>query len=313
MTNESANHKLIYNLEFPSFCKAMEIYGYRFQRVSEYQDRVKSLHHTISSFHEFQIDQNTGNHAITAVVNLPSQETRAVLPWGHQNPTPLDDILLLLSIFTCRQVFALEPEIEQGAVIVADPRDYFFGLSLRTSIPYEPKKLDEFTEYDIGFEKGINQIYQRIRDNDWLQKFGKGYFLFLFRAACRRQILETSFIVCWSIWEHLFFLHNRKWLSMENIRKLPAKDKIAFLLTEYKIKDSVEKKDRKGLERFAKIRNHLVHTGSFPNKRAHEGAELFIRVTERLVAQILGLTPSDVLGTLTKFDAFLSGEQRGFV
>jgi hypothetical protein len=256
---------------------------------------------------------NTGNHAITATVSLPFQEDKAVLPWAYQNPTALDDILLLLSIFTLRQVFTFEVENEEGAVIVADPREYLFGGLLRTSLPYEGKKIDQFIEYNMGFEKGINKVYQLIRSADWLEKFGRGYFLFLFRSACKRQILESSFILCWSIWENLFALHNRKWLSMESIKKLPVKEKIAYLLMEYRVKQKLKKKDRKGLERIVKIRNHLLHTGRFPNEQATKGAELFVRVTGHIVAQILGLTPSDVLGTVPEFEAFLYGEDRGFL
>lgn len=305
--------KRIYNLEFPSFCKEMEIYGYIFQRVPEYKERVKSLQHTISVFSEFEKPLSTGTHAITAIVDLPFKEKSAVLPWGHDNPTALDDILLFLSIFTSRQVFALEPNDNGGAIIVADPREYLFGGSLRTSLPYERKKFDEETEYDIGFEKGINKIYKKVRSKKWLDSFGKGYFLFIFREACKRQILETSFTLCWSIWEHLFALHNQKWLSDATIRKLPAKEKVSFVIAKYKIKEQIESRDKKGLERLVLIRNKLIHTGRFPDEQSKNGAELFVRITERVVAQMIGLTPSDVLGSLPGFQAFLSGEEKGFM
>jgi hypothetical protein len=305
--------KPIYNLEFPSFCKKMEIHGYIFQRVPEYKERVKSLQHTISLFSEFEKPIATGTHAITAIVDLLFEEKSAVLPWGHDNPTALDDILLFLSIFTSRQVFALEPNDNGDSVIVADPREYFFGRSLKTSLPYERKKSDEGTEYDIGFEKGINKIYKKVRNKKWLESFGKGYFLFIFREACKRQILETSFILCWSIWEHLFALHNQKWLSDATIRKLPAKEKISFVVAKYKIKEQIESKDKKGLERLVQIRNKLIHTGRFPDEQSENGAELFVKITERVVAQILGLTPSDVLGSLPGFKALLSGEEKGFM
>jgi len=305
--------KQIYNLEFPSFCKKMEIYGYIFQRVPEYKERVKSLQHTASVFSEFEKPMATGTHAITAIVDLPFKEKLAVLPWGHNKPTALDDILLLLSIFTSRQVFTLEPDDNGDSIIVADPREYFFSRSLRTSLPYERKKFDEGTEYNIGFEKGINKIYKRVRSKKWLESFGKGYFLFIFREACKRQILETSFILCWSIWEHLFALHNQKWLSDATIRKLPAKEKVSFIIIKYKIKEQIERKDKEGLERFVQIRNRLIHTGRFSDEQAKNGAELFVRITERVVAQILGLTPSDVLGSLSGFKAFLSGGEKEFM
>ena len=313
MKNQEHKQKYIYNFEFPSFCDRLDIHGYIFQRVPEYQDRIRSLHHTISRFSEFRIDKNTGNHAITTVVSLPNKEFKAVLPWGHGNPTALDDILLLLSIFTCRQVFSLEQSDENSAVVVADPREYFFGRNLRSSLEYVPIKKDEVYEYDFGFEKGINDVYRIIRKKDWLQKFGKGYFLFLFREACKRQILETSFTTCWGIWEHLFHLHNLKWLSEETIRKLPSREKIAFVLSEYKIREIIEKKDRKGIERFVQIRNRLVHSERFPDNDSHDEAELFIRVTEQIIARILGLKGSDIMGTLYKLDTFLSGEKKGYI
>jgi len=313
MKKQSQKQKVIYNFEFPSFCDQLDIFGYVFQRISEYQERVRSLHQTVSHFNEFKIDRNTGNHAITSVVNLPNKESKAVLPWGHENPTALDDILLLLSLFTSRQVFSLEQSDAKDAVIVADPREYFFGRNLRTSLEYIPKKKDEFIEYDQGFEKGINDIYKNIRKKDWLQEFGDGYFLFIFREACKRQILETSFTSCWAIWEHLFYLHNKKWLSEDSIRKLPSKEKIAFVLSKYKIKENIEKKDRKGIERFVQIRNRLIHTGRFPDEDSHDQGELFIRITEQIIDSILRLKRSDTMGTLYTLDTFLSGERKGYL
>ena len=275
--------KQIYNLEFPSFCKEMDIAGYIFRRVPEYKERVKSLQHTVSVISEFKKLMTTGTHAITAIVDLPFKEKSAVLPWGHDKPTALDDILLFLSIFTLRQVFALEPDDNGDSMIIADPRIYIFGGSLRLSLHYERKKFDEETENDIGFEKGINKIYKRVRSKKWLESFGKGYFLLIFREACKRQILETSFILCWSIWEHLFALHNQKWLSDDAIRKLPSKEKISYIIIKYKIKEQLESKDREGLKRFVQIRNKLIHTGRFPDEQAKNEAELFVKITERVV------------------------------
>lgn len=225
------NQKQIYNFEFPSFCKQIEIDSYIFQRVPEYSERVKSLQHGVSITHEFRIPLTTGSHAITSIVDLPSKEKKAVLPWGKEMPTALDDILLLLSIFTSRHVFAAEPDENGNSIIVADPRQYYFGRSLRTSLPYERNESVDGSEYDAGFENGINKIHKRVRRKKWLESYGNGYFLFIFREACKRQILETSFILCWSIWDHLFYLHNKKWLSDEAIRKLPSKEKVSFVIT----------------------------------------------------------------------------------
>lgn len=302
------NQKKIYNFEFPSFCKQINIDSYIFKRVPEYVERVKSLQHGLSIFHEFNIHTTTGSHAITSIVDLPPKEKKAVFPWGNDKPTALDDILLLLSIFTSRHVFAEEPDENGNSIIVADPREYYFGRSLRTSLPYERNELVDGSEYDAGFENGINKIYKKVRRKKWLESYSNGYFLLIFREACKRQIIETSFILCWSIWEHLFYLHNKKWLSDKAIKKLPSKEKISFVITRYKIKEQIEQQDTEGLKRFVQIRNKLIHTGRFPDEQAINDAVLFVRITERVVAHIIGLTPTDVLGSLPAFQASLSGE-----
>jgi hypothetical protein len=308
MPQKAKNQKQIYNFEFPSFCKQIKIDSYIFKRVPEYKERIKSLQHGVSITHEFRIPLSTGSHAITSIVDLPSKEKKAVFPWGNEKPTALDDILLLLSIFTSRHVFAAEPDENGNSIIVADPRQYYFGRSLRTSLPYKRNESVDGSEYNAGFEIEINNIYKRVRRKKWLESYGKGYFLFIFREACKRQILETSFILCWSIWEHLFYLHNKQWLSNEAIRKLPSKEKVSFVITRYKIKEQIEPRDTEGLKRFVQIRNKLIHTGRFPDEQAKNEATLFIRITERVVAQILGLAPKDVLGSLPAFQASLSGE-----
>ena len=74
------------------------------------------------------------------------------------------------------------------------------------------------------------------------------------------------------------------------------------------LKEQIEQKDTEGLKRFIQIRNKLIHTGRFPDEQAIDEAGLFVRITERVLAQILGLTPKDVLGSLPAFQASLSGE-----
>ena len=148
-----------------------------------------------------------------------------------------------------------------------------------------------------------------MRAPEWRRTYGRGRFLLLFRAACRRQILETSFTTCWAIWELLFILHNQSWLSDKQISRLPAAEKISFVLTRYEIKNHLDATDRKGIKRFVNIRNALVHTGHFLDDEALNDATLFVRVTAIIVAQILGLMTSDVLGSGTDFIARLRGQE----
>lgn len=309
MKNEKNNSsRYVYNFVFPSGCRELAICGYVFRRGEEYRERVQALQHLISSYSEFDQPINTGTHAITAEVKAPAGERKPVLEWGDKNATALDDILLLLSIFTLRDVFAVPEPIEKGdAAITADSREYFFGL--RTAIEYEEAKDKYGNKYDIGFQKGIERVYSMMRTATWQKEYGRGRFLLLFRSACKRQILETSFITCWTIWEILFTLHNQSWLSDEQIIKLPASEKISYILTRYQIKTTLDERDRKGIKRFVKMRNAIVHAGRFVDEAALHDATLFVRVTAIIVAQILGLSASDVLGSQAQFLARLRGQE----
>jgi hypothetical protein len=309
MKKEKTNSsRYVYNFIFPRGCRELTIHGYVFKRVAEYKERVQTLQHLISVYSEFDRPINTGTHAVTAEVTFPLKEKKPVLEWGDNKATALDDILLLFSIFTLRDVFAVSEPIEKGeAAITADSREYFFGI--RTAIQYEGAEDKHGNKYDIGFQKGVQRVYSMMRTAKWQKEYGGGRFLLLFRSACKRQILETSFIVCWTIWEILFTLHNQSWLSEEQIIRLPASEKISYILTRYRIKAALDGTDRKGIKRFVKMRNAMVHAGRFADETALHDAALFVRVTAIIVAEILGLSASDVLGSQTQFLARLRGQE----
>jgi hypothetical protein len=266
------------------------------------------------TFHsEFEINANTGTHAITAYVEIPEREESAVLEWGNDDATALKDVLLLLSIFTERDVFVIESQTNQDAtvVITADHRVYSGGGILRCSIPYKkhPLKPEPYS-YDIGFEEGLNQIYTLIRSEGWQHKYKQGYFLFLARMAFRRQPLEAAFTQCWTIWEHLFAILNQDWLSSRRIRQMSATEKISYVLVEYALRDEISEADRKRIEALAEIRNRLVHFGRFPDRgTVHDDAILFTKLTEFIIAKILNLFPSNVLNTMEKLEEFLSNSK----
>ena len=298
--------KHVYNLEFPSWCPAMTIYGYRFTRVEDYADRVAHLQHLVSVHAELRILSNTGQHTITAYVELPVQEDKAVLEWSDSDTTALSDVLLLLSIFTGRDVFLADNGNTAGAIL-ADPRIYQWGGVLICSIPYKASHTTRRVEaYDIGREEGLNQIYALIRGEEWQHKYKRGYFLFLARQAFHRQSLESTFTQCWTIWEHLFAVLNLNWLSAKQIHQLDASEKVAFILTEFALKGEVDDISRKRITSLAEIRNRLIHFGRFPERDAvHDDAVLFIRLTEFIIAKILGLSPSNVFNTTEKLEEFL--------
>ena len=151
--------KEVYNLEFPPWCKEVSIFGYDFTRVDDYQTRVASLQHLITSYVEFRIPANTGNHAVTAYVDLPGREEKAAIKRPGTHGTALSDILLLLSIFTGRDVFTVDGASDgsTGRIIIADPRIYDWGAALITSIPYrkEPIPDDEPTATILASRKRL--------------------------------------------------------------------------------------------------------------------------------------------------------------
>lgn len=301
----------VYNLQFPSYCHAMTICGYRFTRVAGYERALKKLQHLFDWASEYKVSRRTGGHAITAHVELPSKEKEATLAWGSPDDvTALNDVLILLSLFTRREVFVLGKSAIRRAkrVIVADPRVYSFSAVLEGSIPYTRKLVDpddEVHSYDIGLEKYLNRICKLIRTKKWRERYDRGYFLFLAQQAFRSDYLDVAFTLCWTIWEHLFVVLSRTWLSKKTLRRMSLADKVAFLLVECNIKHAITEKNREQINSWVGIRNQLVHDRRMFSERESEGdlsspakdsmlsdMFAFIQCTEIMIARILGLPRS---------------------
>ena len=271
---------------------------------------MASLQHWVREHSEFKIRPNAGNHAVTAYVDLSEREEKSVLKQHGSDNIALSDALLLLSIFTSRDVFMVDNASNVGKyrIFTADPRVYDWGGVLITSIPYkrEPIPDDEPHGYNIGFEGGLNQVYVLIRSEDWQRKYQGGHFLVLANQAFRCQPLETAYTQCWTIWEHLFTVHNDRWLSDEQLRRLHSTEKIAFFLVEYALKGEIDKSEKGRINSLAEIRNKLVHFGQFPKRGSvYRDARLFIRLTEFIIAKTLGLEPSNVFNTMEELEDFL--------
>lgn len=290
----------IYNLVFPTFVNQVNLNGYLFTRVPEYVDRVRLLQHHIEHFHEFHVERNFGENAITAEVHPPDAEPSVCLKWGKVHATHLDDILLILSLFTMRHVWA-----DEGGYPIADHRCYAYGWALGQGI-YIVGTTDRGMRGDIGFEPGINKVLKRIEDPAWQDQYRGGYYLLLANQAFRRQTIETTFSLCWTIWEHLFTLHNDYWLDSRNIRQLSSKEKVAFLLHQYSIhKHAYGSFDKKEIESLVQVRNRLTHFGMFPEGEQEEliwNVRKFIKWTEYLIAKTLGLYETESFDTVEEFD-----------
>jgi hypothetical protein len=300
--------KRIYNLEFPSWCPALTIYGYKFTRVDNYAEEVLRLQHLVPKQSEFRISRTMGKHTKTAYVELPEQEDKAVLEWSNSNATALQDVLFLLSIFVGRDVF-LSKSKESDEFYLADPRQYHGGGVLRCSLPYKASHTDSSKQeisYDIGMEEGINQVYMLMRSEEWLHKYKQGYFLLLARQTFYEQPIESAFTQCWTVWEHLFTILNQNWLSDKQIRQLDSSEKIAFIMTEFALRGEIDDFSRKRIKSLAEIRNRLIHFGKFPERDAvYDDAVLFVRLTEFIIAKTLGLSPSNVFNTIENLERFL--------
>ncbi|MFA6336884.1 MAG: hypothetical protein WCX23_02830 [Candidatus Paceibacterota bacterium] len=312
----------IFNLEFPSYIEELKIGDYLFKRVENYKEAFGGMMCLVkSSGSEFDTQIKTGSHQITATVEMPRKEKKCVLPFGNKKATQLDDVLFLLTIFTDRNVF--KKDWENGAVI-SDHRMHQYGGQLRCSVQYESRwkhiatgrlKTEEemkgipifdYNQIDIGFESTLNKILDLISSKKWQDSYEGGYFLFLFRAATQRQMIETSFISCWTIWEHIFAIKNRNWLDDEGIKQISGDKKISFILNEYFLK-KIDVVAKKSIKEMYRTRSRLVHFGKKTEQIDIKEMEMFIRLTEQLIARILGLSPSNIFNSFERLDSFLKG------
>lgn len=298
----------VFNLEFNAYVKEFYICGYRFYRVDDYYEKLIKLQHKFEFIHEFRIPLNTDTHSNTALVDIPGKEQDPIFEWENKS-SALQDILLLLSMFTGRNVFTVGSEYnDKDFCIIADPRVYPWGGILRASLPYVTSDCEDEDgfHYNIGFSISIEKIYSLIGSENWRNKYNNGYFLLLANNAFKERNLEAAFIQCWTIWEHLFSLHNRKWLSKKQIINMSSLEKISYLLVKYDLQNNINDISRSRIQKLSETRNKLIHYGEFPNiDNVKDNAILFIHLTEFIIAKILELTPSDIFNTTEKLEKYL--------
>ncbi len=309
--------RAVFNLEFPDHITEFKIGDYFFKRVPEYSEKHSKLQHLVAvSGSEFSTNVQTGSHQQTATVEYPLEEKLPALPWGNDNPTQLLDVLLLLTIFTGRNVLAFkEEEKDQGAILENHGMHHFGGeliLSLGTETKHfhlqtkkfitkeeasEMMPVCDFVMVNVDFEKNLNEILRLISTKEWQVKYARGTFLFNYRQIIQRQMtIETAFILSWSIWEHIFTLHNKKWMDKRTIEAFSGYEKISFVVSEYFLKN-FENDAKKKVNHLVQTRNRIVHYGSKPEHVDYDEMKMFIRLTERLVAIILGLEPSNAFNS----------------
>ena len=315
--------RAVFNLEFPEHIHQFKIGEYLFKRVPEYAERHSKLQYLVTvSGTEFPMKLQTGSHQQTATVEYPDVEKLPVLPWGNEDPTQLLDILLLLTIFTGRNILALKEEEKDKGAILENHGVHNFGGELILSLGFETvaRRNDtgeilsveeaqkllpvfDFTQVNISFEKNLNKILDLISTQEWQDKYTKGIFLFNYRQIIQpRMAIETAFILSWSIWEHLFTLGNKKWMTSKTIETISGYEKISYIVSEYFLK-SFDSKAKKQIDQLVLTRNRIVHYGIKPENTDYGEMKMFIRLTERLVAIILGLEPSNAFNSKEWLDS----------
>lgn len=318
----------IFNLEFPPYVEELKIGNYLFKRIKNYQEAFGGMMCLVnSSGSEFDTQVKTGSHQITATVEISQKEKKCVLPFENRKLTQLDDILFLLTIFTGRNVFKKDWQDSNNTMIISDHRRHQYGGQLRCSIQYELRwkhintgelkteteikgiPIFDYNQIDIGFENTLNKITDLISSKKWQDKYEGGYFLFLFKSAMQRQIIETSFISCWTIWEHVFAIKNRKWLGNEVIEQMSGDKKIAFILNEYFLKN-IDNTARKNIKKINKTRNRIVHFGKKTEQVNYKEMKMFIGMTEQLIAIIFELSPSNIFNSFERIDTFLKSRKK---
>ena len=91
------------------------------------------------------------------------------------------------------------------------------------------------------------------------------------------------------------------------IHSLSSSEKISYLLVKYALRETITAKEHKRISQLADIRNRLVHYGRFPTKSSvDDDAIMFKRLTEFIIARILGLSPSNLHNTLEELEKFLN-------
>lgn len=282
------------------------------------------MHLVNSSWSEFNTEVQTGSHQITATVEIPNEEIVSILPRNDKEHTQLDDILLLLTIFTGRSVFKKTWITDKNIAIIWDHRIHHYWWQLICSIEYksmwknkktrklitEEKAKDikwihnEYNKANIWFEETLNQILIKIYSEERQNAYDGWYFLFLYKDALPRQILEKSFLTCWTIWEQIFAIENKKWMPDEDIFKTGWDKKIAYILTKYFSKN-IDKVWRNNIRRITNSRNRLVHFWKKSINVSNEEKDMFIRLTEQLISIILWLNPSNIFNSTEWLDLFL--------
>jgi len=284
----------------------MHVGNWIIERVADYDSKQALLSNQIE-FHgvEFSGTPRIGQNAVTGTLTCTVAEAPSTSALLGASKSAIDDIVILLRLFTGREVAYATTEAFENEKLLGfglDHRQYTFGKVIRTSVPYikGPNVCPSGLKWkDESVEAILNKILATISDKEWLDVYHHGAFIGLLEQAIKQRTITSAFTQCWTIWEHLFFCLNCKWMSEQNIRNTRADEKIAFILHHHGILHHIDKNCRDVIQRLVNTRNRLVHHGFFPdNLQAIADAQLFVDLTEYVAVKAMRLIPGEVFNTL---------------
>jgi hypothetical protein len=158
---------------------------------------------------------------------------------------------------------------------------------------------------DLGFDMAIENVISHVSNKEWKSIYNDGYFLFLYRDMVQWQIVEKSFLTAWTIWESLFSIENRKWLSEKDLRDIKSEVKISYILHKY-LGISLDSGQRSNIQLLVNARNRLVHFGKMSDTVKIPEMKMFIQTTDQIIAVILGLVPNNALNSRENLIDFLN-------
>ena len=129
----------VYNLVLPEYsAETMNVAGYSFRKVDNYIKQINKLSWLEGTTYEnIGIMPNVGEYIITATVVTPQVEHESVFMWAFKKSTAIRDILLLLGLFTGREVFAViqnNEELKREALTKSDSREYLWGKIIKNAL-----------------------------------------------------------------------------------------------------------------------------------------------------------------------------------
>ena len=139
----------------------------------------------------------------------------------YDKKTELDDICLLLSFFFGYDIYSSD---KTNQCTYTDCRHFTFNTISDCIIE---------TYSGIPYYRAFKKILTIIKKDSWLYKYNNGSHLKLLKEALKQQSRESKYMNFFIIWEHLFYLLNKSWMTENQMKRISAKEKLSFLLVYY--------------------------------------------------------------------------------